>query len=112
MLITLTLLVCVSTISAQDAGQVEVTKEFICKGAAVSVVWNVKPWFERDFSKEKTVAYTKDLVKAPIKDAPAKAYDLFKANKTVEEITEILYNDFMKLDKKVVMQFLITDDDY
>ncbi|RSC93085.1 hypothetical protein [Tenacibaculum singaporense] len=95
--------------------QAEVTKENICRGAAISVVANVKPFIENGFSKSEILEMGKELVKEVIKDAPAKAYDLLKAKKSKSEVIEILYNDFMKLDEKVVLKFLLKpqpDDDY
>lgn len=112
----LTFIVCLF-ISFQlfSQAQAEVTKENICRGAAISVVANVKPFIENGFSKSEILEMGKELVKEVIKDAPAKAYDLLKAKKSKNEVIEILYNDFMKLDKKVVLKFLLKpqlDDDY
>lgn len=95
--------------------QAEVTKENICKGAAISVVANVKPFIDNGFSKSEIIEMGKELVKDVIKDSPTKAYDLLKAKKSKNEVIEVLYNDFMKLDEKVVLKFLLKpqpDDDY
>ncbi len=96
---------------SQNVQGITLTKEVICKGAAISVVGNVKPFVDRNFSKAQVLDLTKGLVKAPIKDAPAKAYDLLKARKTQEEVTATLYDDFMKLDNAVVSKFLINAED-
>jgi len=90
--------------------QAEVTKENICRGAAISVVANVKPFLENGIPKSEVLQMGKELVKEVIKDAPAKAYDLLKAKKSRDEVIEILYKDFMKLDEKTVMQFLLKPD--
>ncbi|XRE44727.1 hypothetical protein ACIVBQ_002931 [Tenacibaculum discolor] len=107
----LTFIVCLF-ISFQlfSQAQAEVTKENICKGAAISVVANVKPFIDNGFSKSETIEMGKELVKDVIKDSPTKAYDLLKAKKTKREVIEILYNDFMKLDEKVVLKFLLKPD--
>lgn len=101
---------CCTQAYSQNKNTIKVTKELICKGAAISVVGNVKPFFDLNFSKSKVLELTKDLVKEPINDAPSKAYDLFKNGKTKEQVTEILYNDFMKLNSEVVHKFLINCD--
>ena len=90
--------------------QAEVTKENICRGAAISVVANVKPFLENGIPKSEVLQMGKELVKEVIKDAPAKAYDLLKAKKSRDEVIEILHKDFMKLDEKVVLQFLLKPD--
>ncbi len=108
-LVLITLFICATQSYAQEASGT-LTKEMICRGAAVSVVGNVKPFADRGFTKDQLAEIIAGLVKEPIKDAPNKAYDLFKANKTQEEVTEILYNDFMKLDDDIVFQFLINGD--
>ncbi|MDO6676808.1 hypothetical protein C7448_10519 [Tenacibaculum gallaicum] len=100
---------------SQNSQQTIPTKENICKGAAISVVANVKPFVERGFPKSEIIEIGKELVKDVIKDSPAKAYDLLKDKKSSEEVTKVLYNDFMKLDDKVVSKFLLKpqpDDDY
>ena len=100
------------TVSFQISSQVnaEVTKENICRGAAISVVANVKPFIENGLPKSEILQIGKDLVKEPIKNAPEKAYNLLKANKSRNEVVEILYKDFMKLDDKTVLQFLLKPD--
>jgi len=106
---------CVIQIYSQEVKSNQISKDVICRGAAVSVVGNVKPFIDLNFTKSKIIALTKDLVKPSIKEAPSKAYELFKANKTRKEVIEILYNDFMKLDDNIVSQFLINcppDDEY
>ena len=90
--------------------QAKITKENICKGAAISVVANVKPFIDNGASKSEIIEIGKELVKDVIKDAPAKAYDLLKAKKSRNEVIEILYKDFMKLEEKVVLQFLLKPD--
>ncbi|CAM1333186.1 hypothetical protein [Tenacibaculum aestuariivivum] len=93
---------------------IELTKENICRGAAISVVGNIKPFVDRGFSKLEIIENGKRLVKNSIKDAPAKAYDLLKAKKSSNEAIEILYNDFMKLDNNIISKFLLkpnTDDE-
>jgi len=95
---------------SQEINGTKITKELICRGAAVSVVGHVKPFFDLNRSKEEILQMTKELIKDPIKDAPAKAYDLFKAQKTKEEVIEILYKDFMKLDEETTLKFLINAD--
>tara|TARA_R110002051_G_scaffold290773_1_gene354411 strand:- start:43199 stop:43555 length:357 start_codon:yes stop_codon:yes gene_type:complete len=108
--ITILLCLCSIQIHSQNVNGIEITKELICRGAAVSVVGNVKPMYDLNFTKRKILELNKDLVKEPIKDSPSKAYDLFKANKTKTEVTEILYTDFMKLDEKITSEFLINSD--
>ncbi|MDY0779472.1 hypothetical protein [Tenacibaculum sp. IB213877] len=99
-------------ISVQLFSQAEMklTKENICRGAAVSIVGNIKPFVDRGFPKSEILEMGKELVKDVIKDAPEKAYNLLKTNKSSDEVIEILYNDFMKLDKSVVSQFLLKPD--
>lgn len=113
----LTFIVClfISSFQLFSQAQAEVTKENICKGAAISVVANVKPFIDNGFSKSEIIEMGKELVKEVIKDSPTKAYNLLKAKKSKSEVIEILYNDFMKLDEKVVLKFLLKpqpDDDY
>lgn len=107
----LTFVVCLF-MSFQLFSQVEMklTKENICRGAAISVVANVKPFLENGISKSEVLQMGKELVKEVIKDAPAKAYDLLKAKKSRDEVIEILYKDFMKLEEKTVLQFLLKPD--
>ncbi|MEE3998956.1 hypothetical protein V1T75_01310 [Tenacibaculum sp. FZY0031] len=95
---------------SQSNPQAIPTKENICKGAAISVVANVKPFMDNGFSKSEIIEMGKELVKDVIKDSPTKAYDLLKAKKSKSEVIEILYNDFMKLDEKVVLKFLLKPD--
>lgn len=106
------ILCCLSiTVFAQNPQGIALTKEVICKGAAVSVEANVHPLIKNlNFSRERVVNFTKDLVKPSIKDAPGKAYDWFKEGKTREQVTTLLYNEFMKLDDAVVSKFLINSD--
>ncbi|AZJ35794.1 hypothetical protein [Tenacibaculum singaporense] len=104
----------ISSFQLFSQAQAEVRKENICKGAAISVVANVKPFIDNGFSKSEIIEMGKELVKDVIKDSPTKAYDLLKAKKSKSEVIEILYNDFMKLDEKVVLKFLLKpqpDDD-
>ncbi|GAA4111457.1 hypothetical protein GCM10022393_09170 [Aquimarina addita] len=110
--VIIAIVICLSSIQGytQEVQGVKITKELICRGAAVSVVGNVKPFFDRNFAKSEILELTKSLVKEPIKDSPSKAYELFKVNKTKEEVVEILYNAFMKLDKETVSKFLINND--
>lgn len=107
----LTFIVCLfMSFQLFSQAQAEVTKENICRGAAISVVANVKPFIENGFSKSEVLEMGKELVKDVIKDSPEKAYNLLKANKSSDEVIEILYNDFMKLDNSVVSQFLLKPD--
>lgn len=112
----ITVFVCLCSIQlhSQDVNGTKITKELICRGAAVSVVGNVKPMYDLNFTKLKILELTKDLVKEPIKDSPSKAYDLFKSNKTKNEVIEILYTDFIKLDEQITSKFLINShpEDY
>ena len=96
---------------SQNAQGIALTKEVICKGAAVSVVGNVYPFMDLNFTKERVLRLTEGLVKPVIKTAPAKAYELFKAGKSKAQVTDILYADFMKLDDAVVSKFLINAED-
>ncbi len=106
------LIIAFLVISAQLFSQADMklTKENICRGAAVSVVANVKPFIENGLPKSEILQMGKNLVKEPIKNAPEKAYNLLKANKSRNEVVEILYKDFMKLDDKTVFQFLLKPD--
>ena len=88
----------------------ELTKENICKGAAISVVANVKPMIDAGMPKSEILQFCKELVKDVIKDSPKKAYDLLKANKSKNEVIDILYKDFMKLDDKTVFGMLLKPD--
>lgn len=112
--LSMTILLCLCSIQihSQNVYGIEITKELICRGAAVSVVGNVKPMYDLNFTKPKILELIKDLylVKEPIKDSPGKAYDLFDANKTKTEVIEILYTDFMKLDEEITSKFLINFD--
>ena len=90
--------------------EMKLTKENICRGAAISVVGNVKPFIEGGFPKSEILEMGKELVKDVIKDSPEKAYNLLKTNKSSNEVIEILYNDFMKLDDNVVFKFLLKPD--
>ena len=91
--------------------KMELTKENICKGAAISVVANVKPMIEAGMPKSEILEFCKEeLVKDVIKDAPKKAYDLLKENKSREQVIDILFKDFMKLDDKTVFEFLLKAD--
>jgi hypothetical protein len=92
--------------------EMKLTKENICKGAAISVVANVKPMMDAGMSKAEILQFGKELVKDVIKGAPEKAYDLFKENKTKDQVKEILYKDFMKLDEKTVFKLLLKADPY
>ncbi len=107
----LTFIVCLfMSFQLFSQAQAEVTKENICRGAAISVVANVKPFLENGIPKSEVLQMGKELVKEVIKDAPAKAYDLLKAKKSRDEVVELLYKDFMKLDEKTVLQFLLKPD--
>ncbi|MGG6231316.1 hypothetical protein [Tenacibaculum sp. SDUM215027] len=90
--------------------EMKLTKENICRGTAISVVANVKPFLENGIPKSEVLQMGKELVKEVIKDAPAKAYDLLKAKKSRDEVIEILYKDFMKLDEKTMLKFLLKPD--
>ncbi|MFY7669939.1 hypothetical protein ACOSP6_02510 [Tenacibaculum sp. MEBiC06402] len=90
----------------------KLTKENICKAAAISVVANVKPMMDAGMPKAEILQFGKELVKDVIKGAPEKAYDLFKENKTKDQVTEILYKDFMNLDEKTVFALLLKADPY
>ncbi len=107
----LTFIVCLfMSFQLFSQAQAEVTKENICRGAAISVVANVKPFLENGIPKSEVLQMGKELVKEVIKDAPAKAYDLLKAKKSRDEVVELLYKDFMKLDEKTVLKFLLKPD--
>lgn len=90
--------------------QAKITKENICRGAAISIVGHVKPFMDSGLPESEILEMGKELVKDVIKESPKKAYDLLKEKKSKKEAIEILYNDFMKLDEKVVLQFLLKPD--
>ena len=108
-LLTLTLILTSFHLFSQQ--KATLTKDKICRGAAISVVANVKPMIEAGMPKSEILEFCKEeLVKDVIKDAPKKAYDLLKENKSREQVIEILYKDFMKLDDKTVFEFLLKPD--
>jgi hypothetical protein len=95
---------------SQNVNNIEVTKEMICRGAAISIVQNVHPFLDYDIPKSELEEIAEELVREPIRDSPNKAYNLLKTGKTKEEVIEILYNDFMKLDDSVIFSYLIKAD--
>jgi hypothetical protein len=103
----LTLFVCLSPFTLFAQNSLGISKEKVCKAAAISIVGNVKPMLDAGISKNEIVTLGKDLVKDVIKDAPGKAYDLLKQNYSRDQVIETLYNDFMKLDDSVVAKFLL-----
>ncbi|MEW7277968.1 hypothetical protein ABW636_05180 [Aquimarina sp. 2201CG1-2-11] len=105
-LLVLLLIIFASTYSY---GQ-EVTKEIICKGAAVSVVYTIAPFQKRGMDKTIIKEISVESYKEVIQPSALKAYDLLASGKTKEEVIEILYSDFMKIEDDVVMKGLLKPD--
>lgn len=89
----------------------ELSKEVICKGASVSVAHTVSLFQERGMGKSILEEMSKESYKEVIQPSAIKAYDLFTSGKSKEEVIEILYSDYMKIEESIVMKGLLINDD-
>ncbi len=88
----------------------ELTKEVVCRGASVSVVYTVAPFQERGMEKLMIEEISKESYKEVIQPSALKAYDLLASGKTKEEVIEILYLDYMKIEESIVMKGLLKSE--
>ncbi len=108
-------LLCSVHLSAQEDLQtnidnIEGAKELICHGAAVSIAGTIRPFFQRNFSMDQIKEMIGDMTQESIKDAPEKAYGLYKSGKNFEEVVDILKADFIKLDTSIIQQGLLKSE--
>lgn len=88
-----------------------VSKDKICLGAAVSMVWNISPLMNHGRPKSEVLSIVQEVFKPDAHASLEKTYDLLSTGKTKEEVTNILQKDFMKLDDKIVYGGLISPQD-